>query len=128
LYAGLLSAIWLIVFSSTSSPKRLLDLPLSTFLRFGTPFHKMEEKSMSVTQLTSKGQILVPKHLRRKLGLKPGGKVHLDEEEGRLVLTPVPPDPIEAATGFLKGRFSLSQDLRREHREEARCERKARSR
>ena len=82
---------------------------------------------MSVTQLTQKGQILVPKHLRRKLGLKPGGKVHLDEEGGRLVLTPVPPDPIEAATGFLKGRFSLTRDLR-EHREEARRERKARSR
>lgn len=55
---------------------------------------------MTVTHLTQKGQVLVPKHLRRKLGLQPGGKVHLDEEEGRLVLTPVPPDPIEAATGF----------------------------
>jgi AbrB family looped-hinge helix DNA binding protein len=87
-----------------------------------------EENSMSVAQLTQKGQILVPKTLRRKLGLKPGGKVHLAEEEGRLVLTPVPPDPIEAATGFLKGRFSLTQDLRREHREEARRDRKARPR
>lgn len=83
---------------------------------------------MSVAQMTPKGQILVPKHLRRKLGLKPGGKVHIEEEQGRLVLTPVLPDPIEAATGFLKGRFSLTQELRREHREEARRERKARSR
>jgi len=83
---------------------------------------------MSVAQLTSKGQILVPKHLRRKLGLKPGGRVHLAEEEGRLVLTPVPPDPIQVATGFLKGNFSLTNDLRREHREETRRERKARSR
>jgi AbrB family looped-hinge helix DNA binding protein len=88
----------------------------------------LEEVFMSVTQVTQKGQILVPRHLRRKLGLKPGGKVHLDEEQGRLILTPVPSDPIEAATGFLKGRFSLSRDLRREHREEARRERKARSR
>jgi AbrB family looped-hinge helix DNA binding protein len=85
---------------------------------------KTEERSVSVTQVTQKGQILVPKYLRRKLGLKPGAKVHLAEEEGRLVLTPVPPDPIEAATGFLKGKFSLTQDLRREHREEARRERK----
>jgi AbrB family looped-hinge helix DNA binding protein len=95
---------------------------------FWYSFFQTEKKFMSVTQLTKKGQILVPKHLRRKLGLKPGGRVHLDEEDGRLVLTPVPPDPIEAATGFLKGRFSLTQDLRREHREEARRERKARSR
>ena len=109
-------------------PKTAVALAVVYVLAFWYTFFQMGEKFMSVTQLTSKGQILVPKHLRRKLGLKPGGKVHLDEEEGRLVLTPVPPDPIETATGFLKGRFSLSQDLRREHREEARRERKARSR
>jgi len=91
-------------------------------------FGLTEDNSMSVAQLTPKGQILVPKHLRRKLGLKPGGKVHLAEEEERLVLTPVPPDPIQTATGFLKGNFSLTNDLRREHREEAHRERKARSR
>jgi AbrB family looped-hinge helix DNA binding protein len=83
---------------------------------------------MSVTHLTAKGQILVPRNLRRKLGIRPGGKVHLAEEEGRLVLTPVPPDPIQAATGFLKGKFSLTSDLRREHSEEARRERKGRPR
>jgi hypothetical protein len=50
------------------------------------------------------------------------------EDDGRLILTPVPDDPIEAATGFLKGKFSLTQDLLREHRNEARRERKGRSR
>lgn len=83
---------------------------------------------MAVTQISQKGQVLIPKHLRRKLGLRPGGKVHLAEEEGRLVLAPVPPDPIQAATGFLKGNFSLTKDLLRERREEARRERKPRSR
>ena len=83
---------------------------------------------MSVAQLMPRGQILVPKNLRRKLGLKPGGKVHMAEDDGRLILTPVPADPIEAATGFLKGKFSLTQDLRREHRNEARRGRKGRSR
>ena len=83
---------------------------------------------MSVAQITPKGQILVPKNLRQKLGLKPGGKVHMAEDDGRLILTPVPSDPIEAATGFLKGKYSLTQDLRREHREETRRERKTCSR
>jgi len=83
---------------------------------------------MPVAHLSQKGQILVPKQLRRKLGLKPGGKVHMAEEEGRLVVTPVPPDPIQAATGFLKGKFSLTADLRREHQDEARRERKTRRR
>jgi AbrB family looped-hinge helix DNA binding protein len=93
-----------------------------------TLLQQWETFHMSVTQLTPKGQILVPKNLRRKLGLKPGGKVHMAEDDGRLILTPVPDDPIEAATGFLKGKFSLTQDLLREHRNEARRERKGRSR
>jgi len=100
---------------------RPLQADVTLFWRRGT-FH------MSVAQLTPKGQILVPKNLRRKLGLKPGGKVHMAEDDGRLILTPVPADPIEAATGFLKGKFSLTQDLRREHRNEARRERKTRPR
>ena len=83
---------------------------------------------MAITQLSEKGQILIPKPIRRKLGLKPGGKVYLSEEKGRLVLSPVPADPIAAAAGFLEGDYSLTADLRREHREERRRERKARPR
>ncbi|NJD69597.1 MAG: AbrB family transcriptional regulator [Candidatus Methylomirabilota bacterium] len=75
---------------------------------------------MPITQLSQKGQVLVPKAIRRKLGLKPGAKVQLTEEEGRLILSPVPTDPIAAATGFLTGSFSLTGDLRQEHREELR--------
>jgi hypothetical protein len=37
------------------------------------------------------------------------GKVRLAEEEGRLVLTPVPSDPIEAATGFVFSSLSLQE-------------------
>ena len=79
------------------------------------------------TFFQSEGNSMSVKHPRRKLGLKPGGKLHPDEKNEQLVLIRVPADPIEAATGFLKGRYSLTQDLRREHREEARRERKARS-
>lgn len=60
---------------------------------------------MSVTHLSGKGQVLIPKQIRKKLGFKPGSKVHLSEEEERLVLTHVPQDPIQAATGFLRGSF-----------------------
>ncbi len=83
---------------------------------------------MPVSQISSKGQILIPRQLRRKLGFKAGGKVQLYEEGGRLVIAPAADDPIAAATGFLTGKFSLTDDLRREHREEARREQKARSR
>ena len=83
---------------------------------------------MPVSHISPKGQILIPRQLRRKLGLKPGGKVQLIEEEGRLIVTPAADDPIAAATGFLTGKFSWTADLQREHREEARRERKAGSR
>jgi len=83
---------------------------------------------MPITQLSEKGQVLIPKALRRKLGLRPGAKVQLSEEGGRLVLSPIPPDPIAAAAGFLTGHFSLTADLRREHREEIRRERTGRAR
>ncbi len=80
---------------------------------------------MAVSHISEKGHILIPRQLRRKLGFKPGGKVQLIEEGGRLVVAPAADDPIAAATGFLTGKFSLTDDLRREHREEARRERKA---
>ncbi|MDF0643463.1 MAG: AbrB/MazE/SpoVT family DNA-binding domain-containing protein [Nitrospira sp.] len=83
---------------------------------------------MPVSQISSKGQILIPRQLRRKLGFKAGGKVQLIEEGGRLVITPAADDPIATATGFLTGTFSLTDDLRREHREEARREQKTRPR
>jgi AbrB family looped-hinge helix DNA binding protein len=57
---------------------------------------------MPITHLSEKGQILIPKPLRRKLGLRPGHKVHLSEQQGRLVVSPVPEDPIAAAAGFLQ--------------------------
>jgi AbrB family looped-hinge helix DNA binding protein len=89
---------------------------------------KMEDVSMPVSHISSKGQILIPRQLRRKLGFKAGGKVQMIEEGGRLVIAPAADDPIAAATGFLTGKFSLTNDLRREHREEARREQKARPR
>ncbi len=83
---------------------------------------------MSVVHLTEKGYILVPKTIRKKMGIKPGEKVHIAEEAGRLIISAVPDDPIHAATGFLTGDFSLTDDLMKEHREEARRERKDRPR
>lgn len=83
---------------------------------------------MPVVRLSQKGQVLIPKTLRRKLSLEPGSKIHLAEEGNRLVITPVPADPIGTATGYLKGDFSLTNDLLRDHRDERRRERETRPR
>jgi hypothetical protein len=63
-----------------------------------------------------------------KVESKAGGKVRLIEEGGRLVISPGSDNSIAAATGFLTGKFSLTDDLRHEHQEEKRREQQTRSR
>ncbi len=83
---------------------------------------------MTVVQVSPKGQILIPKTIRKKYGVKPGSKVQILEEPDGLVIKPAPEDPIATACGFLKGDFSLTEDLTREHRKELENERSARPR
>jgi AbrB family looped-hinge helix DNA binding protein len=73
---------------------------------------------MAIVRISPKGQILIPKKLREKYGVKPGGKAHLIEGPDGIVLKPAPSDPITAACGFLEGDFSLTQDLINEHKAE----------
>jgi AbrB family looped-hinge helix DNA binding protein len=83
---------------------------------------------MAVLQMSQKGQVLIPRKLRERVGLKPGAPVQVIEEPHQLVLKAVPPDPIAAATGCLGIQSSLTQDLLCEHKEESRRERKNRPR
>ena len=73
---------------------------------------------MKVINVSAKGQILIPRKLREKHGVKPGLKVQIIETQNGLLIKPAPKDPIDAACGFLEGDFSLTQDLIEEHREE----------
>ena len=77
---------------------------------------------MVLVRVSQKGYILIPKKLRERYGVKPGGKVQLVEDAERLIIKPVPDDPIEAACGFLEGDFSLTQDLLQEHQKELKNE------
>ena len=48
---------------------------------------------MLVIQVSNKGQILIPKAIRDKYGVKPGTKVQILEESDSLVIRPAPNDP-----------------------------------
>jgi len=71
-----------------------------------------------IAQVSPKGQILIPKRIREKYGVKPGGKVQIREDAEGILIAPAPEDPIEAACGFLEGDYSLTEDLTQEHRRE----------
>jgi AbrB family looped-hinge helix DNA binding protein len=74
---------------------------------------------MRIVQVSNKGQILIPKYLRQKYGVKPGSRVQILEETEGLLVKPVPEDPIATACGFLEGDYSLTKDLIKEHRKES---------
>ncbi len=77
---------------------------------------------MPIVNVSPKGQILIPKKIRDRYGVRPGHKVQLLEKDDGIVIKAVPEDPIEAACGFLEGNFSLTADLIEEHERELRNE------
>lgn len=82
---------------------------------------------MSVIQVSKKGQILIPKAIRKRHGVTPGANVQILEQSEGILIKPAPEDPIDAACGFLSGDFSLTDDLIKEHEKELAGERENRS-
>ena len=81
---------------------------------------------MSVIQVSQKGQILIPKAIRKRQGVTPGARVQILEQPGGILIKPAPEDPIDTACGFIDGDFSLTDDLIKEHQMELADERKNR--
>jgi AbrB family looped-hinge helix DNA binding protein len=55
------------------------------------------------TKVSERGQVTIPKKLRKRLGIRPGQVLEVDEERGRVVMSKVvPEDVFERLTGILK--------------------------
>lgn len=78
---------------------------------------------MKVAKVTVGGQLSIPAAIRKRWGTS---RVALEDEGDRLVVTPVPDDPISAARGILKGRIGETAELRKAARrdEDAAAERR----
>ena len=83
---------------------------------------------MQVIRMSPKGQILIPKRIRDRYGVKPCLNVQILEEPDGIFIKPAPEDPIAAACGFLEGDYSLTEDLIMEHRKELENEKQNRPR
>jgi AbrB family looped-hinge helix DNA binding protein len=66
---------------------------------------------MAIVKTSSKGQIVIPAEIRKKLGIEPGQKVSLSLENDKAVIAPLPKDPIKTMRGILKGRPSMTKAL-----------------
>ena len=62
-----------------------------------------------VTTATSKGQIVIPASVRRKLGIKEGTRIQIevDENSNRIILRPITREYVHSLRGRLKGKGLL---------------------
>ncbi|MFC0772039.1 AbrB/MazE/SpoVT family DNA-binding domain-containing protein [Terrimonas alba] len=56
---------------------------------------------METSVLTSKGQLLIPKRLRNKYGIKSGVKVLFEETEGGVIIRPINEQYFKSFRGML---------------------------
>ena len=67
---------------------------------------------MSQVTVSPKFQIVIPREIRERLGLRPGQRITLLERDG--IITAIPDQPLEKFRGILKG---MSRKGLREKRE-----------
>ena len=73
------------------------------------------------TVVTIKGQVVIPAKLRRKLGIKKGTKLYIEERNGELILRPLNREYFQKISGVLKGAGllkALEEDRREDHKRE----------
>jgi len=68
--------------------------------------------------VTSKGQLVIPASIRRRLKIRKGTRVLFIEENGHIILQPLTEDFIDRATGCLAGGPSLVDALAEDRRAE----------
>jgi AbrB family looped-hinge helix DNA binding protein len=79
---------------------------------------------MSVVITSSRGQIVIPKDIRKRLQIVPGKKLLIKAERDQVIITPLPDDPVDYFCGFFEDRSSLTKALIDERRRDRRRESK----
>ena len=69
------------------------------------------------SKVTSKGQVVIPKKLREKYGIRTATAVRWIEKDQGILMVPESEDPIVAARGMLKGSGILKAFMKEKNRE-----------
>jgi len=72
-----------------------------------------------LVRLSSKGQLVIPKPIRKSMGLQTGDQFDISVDEGKIVIQPtqLPQSPIDAFFGLFAGDDFLTP-LEQEHQKE----------
>ncbi len=73
---------------------------------------------MSIVTTSSRGQIVIPKDVRKKLQIGSGKRLLIRAEEDRAIIMPLPNDPVEHFCGVFQEKSSLTKALLGERRKE----------
>ena len=82
---------------------------------------------MDSVYVTTRGRIVIPARLRRKLGIKPGTKVCFIEHGNDILFQPVTKEYVRSVCGILKDTTSATAELlieRKKDREREQAKRK----
>ena len=71
---------------------------------------------MESAYVTSKGQLVIPAKIRRKLGIKPGTKIYFVEREHEVLFQPVTKEHIRNLAGMLKSPTAATAELLKERK------------
>lgn len=77
---------------------------------------------METSVLTTKGQLLIPKRIRNKYGIKSGVKVIFEETEKGVVIRPMNEEYFNSFMGIIKSTGNLKEEMRKMKEEEKRLE------
>jgi AbrB family looped-hinge helix DNA binding protein len=77
---------------------------------------------MVIVKTSPKGQVVIPKNIRRKFNVVTGKLINVFEKDGQIVLEPLPDDPVEAACGMFKDGSSLTKALLKSRKEARKIE------
>lgn len=69
---------------------------------------------MMITVMTTKGQIVIPSKIRRRLNIKKGAKLYIEERGDDLILKAVTPAYFEKIAGVLQTKGKLSKSILKE--------------
>lgn len=69
---------------------------------------------LKTVTVSSKGWVVIPASIRKRINLKPGMKMVVQEDNGKIVLTPQATDPVDELFGKLANAESLTEELLQE--------------
>lgn len=69
------------------------------------------------TTATAKGQIVIPSSIRRRLGIKEGTRIKIEEKGNEIILKPITREYVHSMRGKLRGKGLMKALLAEKKRE-----------